>query len=102
VCGKKLINDTSGRGVENLDSAALVTVNDAVLPYAQAPQPVKVPLKWPYVAKPGRQTEDSDFHTSTGLWRKHPLVVAHLISNDNFSPQEKKPDRILPYRNEGA
>ena len=91
---EKLVNDAAWRGVENLDSAGLMAVNDAVLADAQPPQPFKVPLEGLYVAKSCRQTEDRGLYPPTGLRRKRPLVVAHLIRHRNFSRQAKKRDGI--------
>ena len=92
--GKKLVYDTSRRGVENLDLAGSMAVNDAVFADAQPPQSFKVTLERLSIARSFSQIEDRILYPPTGLWRKHPLVVTHLIRNSDFNRQAKQRDGV--------
>jgi hypothetical protein len=60
-------------------------IDDTVLAYAQAMQPVQFIGECPGVAN--RKSEDGGFEFAPGFRRKATLILAHLICDEDFSRQ---------------
>jgi len=94
---EKLIYNASGSGVENFNPPRTTPKNNAVLPHAQARQPLEVALQSLDIASAIRQPKDGSLQSLAGHGSKCPRIVAHQIRDVDSSRQGRRQDGISIY-----
>ena len=83
--GKIFVNDFALLGENALDPLPAMPIDDTVLAYAQAMQPVQFIGECPGVTN--RKSKDGGFEFAPWFRRKAALIFAHLICDEDFSRQ---------------
>lgn len=99
---QKLVDDTARRRKEDLDTAAAMAKNDTMLANPQPREAFEAALKRFDVTQPVGEDDDGGLDAPTRLRRQRRLVLAHLIRNDDFNRQGRKPDETSACRPEAA
>ena len=83
--GQIFVNDFALLGENALDALPAMPIDDTVLAYAQAMQPVQFVGECPGVTN--RKSKDGGFEFAPSFWRKAALILSHLIRDEDFSRQ---------------